>query len=141
MLRTGIVLDQESGALRKLLIPFRLFVGGPFGPGRQWFPWIHIADEVGAIRFLLEHPVSGPVNCSAPAPVTMREFCAALGRVLHRPSWLPVPGLALKLLLGEMAGPLLLEGQRMVPTKLMEAGYVFRFPGLDPGLADLLGRT
>ena len=139
VLRTGIVLDPRAGALKKLITPFRFFAGGSFGSGRQGFPWIHLADEVGAIRFLIEHPsASGPANLAAPGCVTMSEFCRALGHVLHRPSWLPVPGIALRMGLGEMAGPLLLEGQRIVPKRLLELGYRFRHPALEAALRDLL---
>ncbi len=138
-IRTGIVLDKNGGALKKLLPPFNFFVGGPLGSGRQWFPWIHIEDEIGAILFALENKnIVGPLNLAAPESVTMRQFCSALGKTMYRPSWAPVPGLVLKIALGEMAGPLLLNGQRVVPKKLSEAGYAFRFPQLDAALKDVL---
>lgn len=136
--RTGIVLDKNGGALQKLLLPYNLFIGGPLGSGRQWFPWIHLEDEIGAFLFALENPkLSGPVNLAAPQSVTMKEFCTALGKAMHRPSWAPVPGFVLKILLGEMAGPLLLGGQKVVPKKLSEAGYKFRFPKLEEALQDI----
>ncbi len=138
IIRTGIVLTPEGGALARMLLPFRLGLGGPLGSGRQWFPWIHIADEVGAIRFLMENEATqGPYNLTAPNPVRQREFARALGRVLRRPAFLPVPAFALRLLFGEMAD-VLLTGQRAVPRRLLEAGYTFRFPDLEPALEDLV---
>jgi uncharacterized protein (TIGR01777 family) len=111
-----------------MALPFRLGAGGPLGGGRQWFPWIHLADEVGAIRFLLEREdARGPFNLTAPEPLTNRDFSRALGRALHRPSLAPAPGFALRLVLGEMAD-MLLHGQRAVPQRLLEMGYVFRYP-------------
>jgi uncharacterized protein (TIGR01777 family) len=139
VLRTGIVLDRRGGALPKMLPPFRLGIGGPLGSGRQWFPWIHIADEVGSILFLLaDASARGPFNLCAPQPVTQRAFARALGRQLHRLAVLPVPAPALRLALGEMAGALL-RSQRALPRRLQAAGYVFRFPELSGALADLLG--
>jgi uncharacterized protein (TIGR01777 family) len=138
LLRTGIVLAKEGGALPKMALPFRLFAGGPLGKGRQWVPWIHLADEVGAIRFLLETETArGPFNLSAPAPVQNRDLGRALGETLHRPSLLPTPGFALHLVLGEMA-TMVLQGQRAVPRALTDLGYTFRFPALGPALSDLL---
>jgi uncharacterized protein (TIGR01777 family) len=138
VLRTGVVLSTEGGALPKMLLPFRLFAGGPVGSGRQCFPWIHIADEVGAIRFLLENDrASGPFNLTAPEPITNRQFSRVLGEVLHRPSLLPAPAFALRLALGEMAD-MLLNGQRAVPSQLQELGYTFRFPEAEAALRDLL---
>jgi uncharacterized protein (TIGR01777 family) len=138
VLRTGVVLDRDGGALAKMLPPFRLGLGGPLGGGRQWFPWIHLADEVGAIHFLLATPAaSGPFNLCAPSPVQNRDFGRALGRQLHRPSILPVPAPALRLALGELATALL-SSQRAHPRRLLAAGYRFRFPDLPAALADLL---
>lgn len=139
VLRTGIVLSDEGGALPRLALPFRAMAGGPLGSGRQWFPWIHIADEVGAIRFLIEREdADGPFNLSAPEPLTNRDFSRALGRVLTRPSFAPAPGFALRLLLGEMADALL-HGQRAVPRRLLDLGCVFRYPEAAGALRDLLG--
>jgi uncharacterized protein (TIGR01777 family) len=136
--RSGVVLDRHAGALKKLLLPFRLFVGGPLGSGHQWFPWIHLEDEVGAILFAIESPaMTGPVNVVAPELVTMREFSGALGRALKRPSWAPVPAFLLKIALGEMSD-MVLKGQRTIPRRLLDAGYRFRFPRLDEALLDLL---
>ncbi|OGO03141.1 MAG: TIGR01777 family protein, partial [Chloroflexi bacterium RBG_13_53_26] len=128
IIRTGVILSPEGGAFPRLLLPFRLFVGGPLGSGRQWFPWIHIADEVGAIRFLLENEsASGPFNLSAPHPVTNADFARMVGRQTKRPAFLPTPAFLLRLLFGEMA-TVLLDGQRAFPGRLMLMGYNFRFP-------------
>jgi len=138
LLRTGIVLARDGGALPKLVLPFKLFAGGPMGDGRFWQPWIHLADEVGLIVFALEDGrVAGPLNASAPEPVTNRDFATALGAVLHRPSVMPAPAAALRLALGEMAA-VVLASQRMVPRKALALGYRFRFPSLEPALRDLL---
>ena len=137
-LRTGIVLSRKGGALQPMLPPFKAFVGGPIGSGKQWFPWIHLADEVAAILWCLDHEVSGPVNLVAPGIVNMKEFATALGRALHRPSAFPVPGGALKLLLGEFA-EVVLDGQRAVPKKLFDAGFRFRFTDVNEALRDLFG--
>lgn len=139
VIRTGVVLSREGGALPRLALPFRFFLGGPLGSGRQWVPWIHIADEVRAIRFLLEDETArGPYNLAAPQPVPNRELARALGRVLRRPAWLPVPALALKLLLGEMSA-VLLTGQRATPKRLLGEGFVFQFPEIGPALQNLFG--
>jgi uncharacterized protein (TIGR01777 family) len=139
VLRTGIVLSREGGALPKMSLPFRFLAGGPLGGGRQWFPWIHIADEVGAIRFLIERQeADGPFNLTAPEPLANRDFSHALGRALSRPSFAPAPGFALRFLLGEMADALL-HGQRAVPRRLLDLGYVFRYPEASTALRNLLG--
>ncbi len=138
MLRTGVVLAPDGGALERMMLPFTLFAGGPIGSGRQWFPWIHRDDVVGSILFLLNAPgISGPMNLVAPEPVTMKEFSKQLGLAMNRPSWAPVPSPILRVLLGEMAG-MILTGQRAVPKRLMEAGYVFRFPTLSQALHDVV---
>lgn len=134
-LRIGLVLAPDGGALAKMARPFRAFLGGPLGSGRQWVSWIHREDVLGVIEWALTHPtVRGAVNATAPQPVPMRAFCRELGRVLHRPSWAPVPAIALRLLVGEMA-ELLLTGQRVLPTVAVEQGYAFRYPGLQDALA------
>jgi uncharacterized protein (TIGR01777 family) len=139
LLRTGIVLDKNAGALHKLLLPFRFFIGGPLGSGRQWFPWIHLRDEVSAILFAMENEhLTGPLNLSAPESVRMLEFCKVLGNILHRPSWMHTPAYILKLALGEMAEPLLLDGQKIIPQKMIDAGFKFQFPKLEDALKDLL---
>jgi uncharacterized protein (TIGR01777 family) len=141
LLRTGIVLYNDGGVLQKFLLPFHLFVGGPMGSGNQWFPWIHLQDEVNAILFALENKrISGPLNLSAPEPIRMVDFCKMLGKVIHRPSWLPVPSVVLKLALGEMAEPLLLHGQQVIPKKLIETGFAFKFPDLHSALIDILSQ-
>ncbi len=123
-----------------MLLPFKLFAGGPVGSGRQPLSWIHLADEVAAIRHLLERgEARGPFNLTAPEPVSNREFARAAGRVMGRPSFLPAPAPALRLALGEMAD-MLLTGQRAVPKRLLELGYAFRFPRIEAALADLLGK-
>ena len=137
-LRTGVVLAREGGALKQMLPPFKAFVGGPIGSGKQWFPWIHIADEIGILLWALDGAVRGPVIAAAPNPARMKEFAQALGRALHRPAVFAVPALVLRLGLGEMA-EVLLDGQRAVPRKALEGGYRFRFPELPAALADLLG--
>lgn len=138
IIRTGLVLSDEGGILPVMLLPFRLFVGGPIGSGRQAIPWIHIQDEVKAIVFLLENEAAqGAYNLSAPNPVTNAQFGKIAGKVLRRPSLIPVPSLALKLLLGEKA-TLVLDGQRAVPSKLTEAGYGFTYVELESALWDLV---
>lgn len=140
--RTGVVLGRGGGALDKMIPPFRFFVGGPLGSGRQWLPWIHIEDAAGLMIHALDHAeLSGALNVTAPAPATMKEFCKALGRVLKRPCWAPVPAFILKGLLGEMAEEMLLHGQRAVPEKALASGYVFRFPDLEDALRNLLRAT
>ena len=138
LLRTGVVLARHGGALKQMLPPFKAFVGGPIGNGKQWFPWIHLADEVGLILWALDGGVRGALNAVAPAQVRMKEFAQALGRALHRPALFSVPALVLRLGLGEMA-EVLLEGQRAAPRKALDGGYRFRFPDLSGALADLIG--
>ncbi len=141
VLRTGLVLARKDGALPRMLPPFRLGIGGPLGSGRQYLPWIHRDDWVAIVRWVIEQPhASGVFNATAPAPVTNRSFATTLGRVLHRPALLPAPGFALKVLLGEMAGPLLLTGQRAVPARALELGFTFRYPQLEEALREILGR-
>lgn len=136
--RTGLVMSAKGGILPLVALPFKFFVGGPVGSGRQYFPWIHIADEVGAVRFLIEHDSArGAFNLSAPAPVTNAQFGRALGHVLHRPSLIPAPGFAMKLALGEMAELTLLGGQRVVPERLQKLGYSFQFSEVEAALRDL----
>ena len=138
VIRTGVVLSAQGGALPRMTLPFRLFAGGPLGSGRQYFPWIHIDDEVAAIRFLLEdEQASGPYNLAAPNPPTNKEFVRHLGEVMGRPSLMPTPSLALRTLFGEMS-TVLLDGQRAVPLRLQEAGYQFTFPDPVAALRDLL---
>lgn len=129
-LRTGIVLGRGGGALAKMVLPFKLFVGGALGSGKQWMSWIQLEDEIGLIQFLIENPgAKGAVNAVAPDPVTMREFSKTLGKVLRRPSWAPVPAFVLRLVLGEMSD-MLLTGQRVLPAQAEKLGYRFRHPNL-----------
>lgn len=140
LLRTGLVLAREGGFLKRLLLPFKLGLGGPLGSGRQWMPWIHISDQIALIDFLLQQEQArGPYNACAPTPVRNREFSRALGRELHRPACMPAPAFALRLALGELS-ELLLGGQRALPTRLQAEGFSFRFTHLDVALADLLGQ-
>jgi len=140
LLRTGLVLAVEGGLLKRLLLPFKLGLGGPLGSGRQWMPWIHISDQIALIDFLLkQEQASGPYNACAPNPVRNRELGQALGRELHRPAFMPAPAFVLRLALGELS-ELLLGGQRALPTRLLAAGFSFRFTHLDVALADLLGQ-
>jgi uncharacterized protein (TIGR01777 family) len=136
--RSGAVLDAQEGALPRLLLPHRLFVGGPMGSGKQWLPWIHLQDEARAIRFLIENETaSGPFNLVAPEPITNAAFGKAIGRVLGRPSLIPVPGFAMKTAFGDVSS-VVLEGQRAVPQRLLEMGFTFRFPKAKAALEDLL---
>ena len=137
-LRTGVVLGNDGGALRSMLPVFRLGMGGRLGGGQQWMSWIHLEDWVGSVLHLLQNNVpSGPFNLTAPQPVRNAEFTIALGKALHRPAFLIVPELALKLLLGEMSS-VLLGSQRVSPTAILKAGYEFRYPVLESGLRSLL---
>jgi len=137
IIRTGVVLSRDGGALHRMALPFRFFAGGPVGSGKQWLPWIQMADEVGAILFLLDRDdAAGPFNLTAPNPVTNADFARILGRVMGRPAWLPAPAFALRLLLGEMAA-IVLKGQRALPERLLDLGYQFRFPALEAALAAL----
>lgn len=139
MIRTGIVLDPETGALPQIMLPFRLFTGGPIMPSDQWYSWIHPADEVELIMLALEDSrVQGPLNAVAPNPLTNRDFAHVVGKVINSPAWLPVPATAIRLLLGEMAD-LVIKGQRVLPKKALALGYHFRFAMLEPALRDLLG--
>ena len=135
VIRTGIVLGRDGGALAKLITPFRFYLGGHLGNGRQWFSWIHLEDEVAAIKFLLENEhLKGVFNLTAPQPVTMKEFCKILGKVLHRPVWLNVPGFAVRLAFGEMADEMLLSGQRVLPNRLLDTGFDFQYANVEQAL-------
>lgn len=138
LLRTGIVLAKEGGALQKMKAPFTMYIGGPLGSGKQFMSWIHLDDEVNAIiKCLEDSSIRGPVNLTAPNAVSNKEFSQALARQLKRPCGLPVPGLALKLLAGEMA-EMLLTGQNVYPKRLLDAGFKFKYETLEPALQDLL---
>jgi uncharacterized protein len=137
IIRIGVVLDPKGGALARMLLPFRLGLGGRLGSGQQWMSWIHLADMAEMFRFVLENPVSGVWNGVAPAAVTNSEFTRELARAVHRPAILPVPAAALKVLLGEMS-VVLLESQHIAPRAAQAAGFRFRFPGLGLALEELL---
>ncbi len=140
LVRTGLVLAAEGGFLSRLLLPFKLALGGPIGNGRQWMPWVHINDQIGLIDFLLhKQDASGPYNACAPHPVRNREFAKTLGQVLHRPAFMPMPAFALKVGLGELSG-LLLGGQKALPERLLAAGFTFQFTELHAALDDLSSR-
>lgn len=137
ILRTGIVLGQ-GGALAKMLLPFKLFAGGPLGTGKQWFSWIHIDDLVGLIIQALTQPeLQGVLNATAPHPVRMAELCQNVGQILNRPSWLPVPGFALEALLGD-AAQVILDGQQVLPQRTQASGFTYLYPTVKPALKDLL---
>lgn len=139
--RTGLVLSGHGGILGRLLPLFRLYLGGRLGSGEQWMSWVSIDDEVGGIRHLLDHDISGPVNIVAPTPVTNSEMTAALGRALHRPTVVPVPAFGPRLLFGrEMADLTIFASQRVVGDRLASSGYAFRHPDLDGALAAVLDR-
>jgi uncharacterized protein (TIGR01777 family) len=141
LLRTGMVLEQDGGALAKMVLPFKLYAGGPIMPGTQWVSWIHRRDHIGLIQWALaNNGISGPLNAVAPEAVTMRDFCMRLGRALHKPSWFPVPEFVLKLALGEL-GSLMTTGQRVVPRKALDEGYVFQHATLDSALQALFSET
>ncbi|NJN93870.1 MAG: TIGR01777 family protein [Anaerolineales bacterium] len=138
IIRTGVVLDMQGGALPKMVLPFRFFAGGPIGNGRQWFPWIHYCDEVEAIRFLIQtEAASGPFNLTAPNPVRSSELAKAIGKVMKRPAFAPAPAFAFKTMFGEMA-TVLLDGQQAVPKRLQELGYQFKFSQVEAALRDVL---
>jgi uncharacterized protein (TIGR01777 family) len=137
--RSGLVLDPAGGLLKQLALPFRLGVGGPLAGGRQYMPWIHRDDEVGLILWAItEQRASGPLNASAPEPVTNREFSKALGSALRRPAFLPAPKLAVAALRGGELADTVTSSQRVVPRRALDLGYVFRFTELEPALRDLL---
>ncbi len=137
-LRQGIVLSRQGGALERLLLPFKLGVGGRVGSGRQWWSWVSLHDVVAAYLFALEQPLEGPVNVTAPGVVTNAEFVKALGRALHRPTVFPLPSFAVNAAFGQMGEEMLLQGQRVAPAKLEAAGFTFGQPDIDSGLAHAL---
>lgn len=140
ILRTGMVLSMEAGALPQTMMPFHFFAGGPLGGGSQWWSWVHEVDVVRAIQFVLEHEeASGVYNVVAPYPVQNKQFAKELGQVMKRPSFIPAPAFALKLILGEMAA-IVLDGRRAVPKRLAEAGFTFRFPAVRDALLDLFNQ-
>jgi uncharacterized protein (TIGR01777 family) len=138
--RFGIVLGEKGGALGQMVPLFKKFIGGPIGSGKQWFSWIHIKDLAEAFAFLMKHPeISGSVNVCAPNPVRNKDLAKALGKVLHRPSFMPAPGFMIKLVLGEF-GSVILEGQRVIPKRLLENGFVFQYPDIEKALQRIVGQ-
>jgi uncharacterized protein (TIGR01777 family) len=134
--RSGVVLGKDGGAFPRLAKPFRFFLGGYLGNGKQWFSWISIEDELAAIKFLMQNEnLSGVFNLTGPQPMTMKDFCVTLGRIIKRPCWLKVPGFALRLALGEMADEMLLSGQKVIPNRLLDAGFEFKYPNLEKALS------
>lgn len=141
IIRSGLVLGKGGGVLPRFLRQFRVFAGGPLGSGKQWLSWIHLEDEVRAIRFLLEREELGGVfNLTAPRPVRMKEFARTLGREMKRPAFFPVPALVLRLLFGQMADETLLGGQQSVPHALSRAGFSFLYPDLEIALREILSK-
>ena len=139
-LRVGMVLDDCGGGLPKLVRPFKWFLGGPIGSGEQWISWIHVADMVGLILLALDrHDATGPINATAPEPLTNWGFCKMLGTVLRRPCWLRLPAFAVRFLLGQVA-VVVTEGQRVIPRRALSLGYSYQYPDLEPALRDLLKR-
>jgi uncharacterized protein (TIGR01777 family) len=139
ILRFGVVLGRGAEALKRMMMPFKLFVGGPLGNGRQVLSWIHLDDLTGLVRFTVDSTnVSGPVNATAPNSVTNRELSKAFGRVMRRPSIFPAPAFMLRIVLGEMAD-MVLNSQRVVPKRALEYGYKFRYPEIEPALRSIIG--
>lgn len=138
LMRFGVVLDSDGGALEKMVPAFKLFAGGPMGKGTHWFPWIHLEDLIRAVRFLMDHQnLTGPFNLCAPGSVRQKTFARALGRALGRPSFMPAPAFMLKLIMGEMSHALM-SSQRAVPNALTRDGYHFKYPEIDAALASIL---
>ncbi|HUR21551.1 MAG TPA: TIGR01777 family oxidoreductase [Vicinamibacterales bacterium] len=140
LIRTGLVLSRDGGALQKLIAPFKYYVGGPLGSGLQVMSWIHLNDWVSLMSWLVQHPsATGAYNGTAPHPVTNAELSKALGAALGRPSWLRVPGFVLKILVGEMAGVALLAGQRVIPRRALDAGFSFEYPDITGAMQAAVG--
>jgi len=136
--RLGIVLGEKGGALGQMIPLFKKFIGGPIGSGQQWFSWVHIQDLAEAFVFLIKHPeITGPVNVCSPNPVKNRDMAKALGRVLHRPSFMPAPAFMIQLVLGEF-GSVILEGQRVLPRRLLKNGFTFQYPDIDKALQSII---
>jgi uncharacterized protein len=136
--RFGIVLGERGGALGQMIPLFKKFIGGPIGSGQQWFSWVHIKDLAEAFAFLIKHPeIPGPVNVCSPNPVKNKDLAKALGRALHRPSFMPAPALMIKLVLGEF-GSVILEGQRVLPRRLLKEGFMFQYPDIDKALQSIV---
>jgi uncharacterized protein (TIGR01777 family) len=138
LLRSGVVLARHGGALPQMALPFKLFAGGPAGSGRQFMSWIHLHDWVATVKWALaSQHIAGPLNVTAPEPVTNEDFSRSLGRVLGRPAWLKAPSFALRLMLGEMADALILGGQRVLPAVAQQHGFAFQYPTLESALRQI----
>jgi uncharacterized protein (TIGR01777 family) len=138
--RFGIVMGEKGGALSQMIPLFKKYIGGPIGSGKQWFSWIHIKDLADAFVFLTKHPeISGPVNVCSPNPVRNKDLAKALGKALHKPSFIPAPGFMVKSVLGEF-GSVILEGQRVIPRRLLESGFVFQYPDIEKALQSIVGQ-
>ena len=138
LLRSGVVLARHGGALPQMALPFKLFAGGPAGSGRQFMSWIHLHDWVATVKWALaSQDIAGPLNVTAPEPVTNEDFSRSLGRVLGRPAWLKAPSFALRLMLGEMADALILGGQRVLPAVAQQHGFAFQYPTLESALRQI----
>jgi len=138
--RFGIVLGEKGGALGQMIPLFKKYIGGPIGSGKQWFSWVHIKDLAEAFAFLIKHPeISGPVNVCAPNPVRNKDLAKALGKALHRPSFMPAPGFMVKIVLGEF-GSVILKGQRVIPKRLLDSGFAFQYPDINKALQGILGQ-
>jgi uncharacterized protein (TIGR01777 family) len=139
--RFGIVLGEKGGALGQMIPLFKKYIGGPIGSGKQWFSWVHIKDLAEAFSFLIQHPeVSGPVNVCAPNPVRNKDLAKAIGKALHRPSFMPAPGFMVKLVLGEF-GSVILEGQKVIPKRLLDSGFAFQYPDITKALQSILSQS
>jgi len=138
ILRLGVVLESSGGAMKKLLLPFKFYLGGTIGSGKQWFPWIHRDDVINVILFTLRNnSLRGPINVVSPTPVTMKEFAYSIGKALNKPSWMPIPSLILKLIFGEMS-EVLIGGRRIIPMKLLDSGFKFQYGNLKEALNDII---
>jgi uncharacterized protein (TIGR01777 family) len=138
--RFGIVMGEKGGALSQMIPLFKKYIGGPIGSGKQWFSWVHIKDLAEAFAFLLKHPeISDPVNVCSPNPVRNKDLAKALGKVLHRPSFIPAPGFMVKWVLGEF-GSVILEGQRVIPKRLLDNGFIFQYPDIEKALKSIIGQ-
>ncbi len=136
-IRTGVVLSKDADALKKMMLPFKFYCGGPVGTGQQWLSWIHISDLVKIFMHVIKKGITGPVNAAGPEPIKMRDFSGILGKVMKRPSWFPVPTPVLRLALGEQAD-LLVNSQRVFPKTIIAAGYEFLFPTVEAALKDII---
>lgn len=139
IVRSGVVLAPHAGVLKRMVPPFLFFAGGPIASGRQYMSWIHLSDWIALVTWAIETPaVSGAINVTSPGPVMNAEFARALGKALRRPSWLPVPALALRILFGEVAPVMLVAGQRVVPKRALDAGFAFKYPDINSALSQAL---